>query len=130
MGGRLFVLRIAAAAILLPGAMTMPASAAEPSIPDNSASDSAPNRLPGDANTPTAPANDIEDARVTAQIRTALAGDKSLSALAHNVTIATNPQAVVLRGSVTPEEKDRVEALGSQYAGARQVIDQLLVKDR
>jgi osmotically-inducible protein OsmY len=129
MGGRILLVRIAASSILLASAMGMLASAAGPSIPDNSASDSAPNRLPGDASTPTAPADDIEDQRVTAQIRTALAGDKSLSALAQNVTIATNPQAVVLRGSVKPEEKDRVEALASQYAGTRQVINQLLVKD-
>jgi hyperosmotically inducible protein len=129
MHGNFFVLRVAAAAVLLPGAIAMLAEATEPSIPDNSASNSAPNLQPGDANTPTAASSDIEDARVTAQIRTALASDKSLSALAHHVSIATNQQAVVLRGSVKPEEKDRVEAVASQYAGTRQVLSQLLVKD-
>jgi osmotically-inducible protein OsmY len=85
--------------------------------------------VPQDAGTPTKPANDIDDRRVTAQIRTALVGDKSLSSLARNVGIATNQQAVVLRGQVTSGEKDRVEALASQYAGTRQVVSQLLVKD-
>jgi osmotically-inducible protein OsmY len=129
MRAKSIALRLVAAALLLAGVITLPAMAAEPSIPDNSASDSAPNLLPADASTPTAASNDIDDARVTAQIRSALAGDKSLSALAHNVTIATNRQAVVLRGSVKPDEKDRVEALATQYAGTRQVVDQLLVKD-
>jgi BON domain len=122
-----FVLEVAAAVVLLPAFMSMPAVAVEPSIPDNSASDTAPNLLPGDASTPTAPAHDIEDTRVTAQIRTALNNDKSLSAQAQNVTIATNPQAVVLRGSVKAEDKDRIETLAEQFAGTRQVVNQLLV---
>jgi hyperosmotically inducible protein len=129
MPSKMFVLRVVAAAALLPGAMAMPALSAAPSIADNSASDTAPNVLPGDGNTPTSPASDIEDARVTAQIRGALAADKSLSEAAHNVSISTNPQAVILRGSVNPGEKDRVEAVASQLAGTRQVLDQLLVKD-
>jgi hypothetical protein len=122
---------LVAAAVTLAGAIAMPtlAGAAEPSIPDNSPSDSAPNLLPADASTPTAASSDIEDVRVTAQIRSALTGDKSLSALAQSVNVTTNQQAVVLRGLVNPDEKDRVEALASQYAGTRQVVDQLLVKD-
>jgi osmotically-inducible protein OsmY len=122
-------LRIAAAAAIVAGAVLVPVLAAEPSIPNNSASNAAPDLAPGDANTPTAPATDLEDTRVTAQIRAALASDKSLSALAHNVTIATNKQAVVLRGSVKPADKDRIESVAAQFAGTRQVVDQLLVKD-
>jgi hypothetical protein len=120
-----------AAAVTLAGASAMPtlAGAAEPSIPDNSPSDSAPNLLPADASTPIAASSAIDDVRVTAQIRSALTGDKSLSALAHSVNVTTNQQAVILRGLVNPDEKDRVEALASQYAGTRQVVDQLLVKD-
>jgi hypothetical protein len=129
MHGNSIILGTVVVAVLLPGAMAMPAMAAAPAIADNSPSDSAPNLLPGDANTPTAPASDIEDARVTAQIRGAIAADKSLSDLAHNVSISTNPQAVILRGSVKAGEKDRVEALASQLAGTRQVLDQLLIKD-
>jgi hyperosmotically inducible protein len=122
------VVAVVAVAVLT-GVMPMVALAAPPTVPDNSASNAAPNVVPGDANTPTAPANDVDDARVTAQIRVALAADKSLSESAHNVSISTNPQAVILRGSVNPGEKDRVEAVASQLAGTRQVLDQLLVKD-
>jgi hypothetical protein len=129
MRAKFIALGLVAVAVTLAGAFAMPAGAAEPSIPDTSPSDSAPNLVPADASTPTAAASDIEDVRVTAQIRSALTGDKSLSALAHSVTITTNQQAVVLRGQVNPGEKDRVEALASQYAGTRQVVDQLLVKD-
>jgi osmotically-inducible protein OsmY len=83
--------------------------------------------MPQDANTPTAPAHDIDDDQVTAQIRSALLSDKSLSTHAHDVTIATNPQAVVLRGSVKPEEKDRIETLAEKFVGTRQIINQLQV---
>jgi hypothetical protein len=131
MRAKFIAVRLVAAAVMFAGAIAMPtlAGAAEPSVPDNSPSDSAPNLLPADASTPTTAASDIDDVRVTAQIRSALTGDKSLSALARSVTIATNQQAVILRGLVKPDEKDRVEALASQYAGTRQVLDQLLVKD-
>jgi len=44
------------------------------------------------------------------------------------VSIATNQQTVVLRASVRPEAKDRVDPVASQYAGTRQVLSQLLVK--
>jgi hyperosmotically inducible periplasmic protein len=129
MRAKFIAVGLLAAAVTLAGAVAMPAGAAEPSIPDNSPSDAAPNLLPADASTPTAASSDIEDVRVTAQIRSALSADKSLSALAHSVNISTNKQAVILRGQVKPDEKDRVEALASQYAGTRQVVDQLLVKD-
>ena len=126
---RFFGLGVVAAAVLLPGAMMMPALAADPLVASNAASDAAPPVLPEDASTPTAPGNDTDDQKVTAQIKIALAGDESLSPQAHEVSVATNQQAVVLRGSVLPGEKDRVESLAGQYAGARQVIDQLLVRD-
>jgi osmotically-inducible protein OsmY len=130
MNGKFLALEVALAAVLLPGALTMPAIAADPVIPSNAASNVAPNVVPGDANTPVAPAHDADDARVTAQIRTALASDPSMSMQARDVSIATNPQAVVLRGSVHPAEKDRIVALAGQYAGTRQVVDQLLIIDR
>jgi hyperosmotically inducible periplasmic protein len=126
---KFLALEVVAAAVLLPGAIAMPAIAAAPPIPDNSAADSAPNVVPGDASTPTAPAHDVDDTQVTAQIRSALKADKSLSRQAQEVAIATNQQAVTLRGSVKAGEKDRIESLAQQYAGTRQVIDQLLVKD-
>jgi osmotically-inducible protein OsmY len=127
---RFFPLKVAVAAVLLPGAMSMPAIAADPSIADTSASNAAPNVVPGDANTPIAPAHDVDDARVTAQIRTALASDPSMSLQARDVSIATNQQAVVLRGSVHPAEKDKIVTLAEQYAGTRTVVDQLMIMDR
>jgi hypothetical protein len=126
---RLVALEVVAAAVLLPGAMMMPALAADPVVASNAASDAAPPVMPEDASTPTAPGNDTEDQKVTVRIKIALAGDNSLSAQAHEVSVATNQQAVVLRGSVLPGEKDRIESLAEQYAGTRQVVDQLLVRD-
>jgi hypothetical protein len=128
MNTRFFALEVVAAAVLLPGAMTIPALAVEPAIPNNVASDEAPDMKPADATTPTTPANDIDDLKVTAQIKVALAGDHSLSPQAHEISVATNQQAVVLRGSVTAAEKERINSLAQQYAGARQVIDELLVR--
>jgi osmotically-inducible protein OsmY len=116
MNTRFFALEVVAAAVLLPGVMTMPAHAAPPVLPE-------------DASTPTTPGNDTDDQKVTVRIKIALAGDESLSQQAHEVSVATNQQAVVLRGSVLPGEKDRVESLAAQYAGTRQVVDQLLVRD-
>ena len=122
-------LEVVAAAVLLPGAMTIPVVAAEPPVSSNAASDAAPPVLPGDASTPTAPAHDVDDAKVTAQIKIALAADSSLSAQAHEVSVSTNPQAVTLRGSVMPGEKERIESVAGKFAGTRQVVDQLLVRD-
>ena len=122
-------LEVVAAAVLLPGAMSIPAIAAEPPVSSNAASDAAPPVLPGDASTPTAPAHDVDDAKVTAQIKVALAGDSSLSAQAHEISVLTNPQAVTLRGSVMPGEKERIESVAGKFAGTRQVVDQLLVRD-
>jgi hypothetical protein len=122
-------LEVVAAAVLLPGAMTIPAVAADSPVSSNAASDAAPPVLPEDASTPTAPAHDIDDAKVTSQIKIALAADSSLSAQAHEVSVSTNPQAVTLRGSVMPGEKERIESVAGQFAGTRQVVDQLLVRD-
>jgi len=59
MHGKFFVLPVAAAAVLLPGAIAMPAAATEPWIPDNSASNSALNLQPEGASTPSAASSDI-----------------------------------------------------------------------
>jgi hypothetical protein len=45
------------------------------------------------------------------------------------VSIATNGEAVVLRGAVSSDDKDRIEFLAQQYASGRQVINELTVKD-
>jgi osmotically-inducible protein OsmY len=129
MNTKFFALEVVAAAVLLPGALTIPVLAAEPVILNNVASDSAPDMKPADATTPTVAANDIDDQKVTVQIKIALAGDNTLSAQAHDVSVATNQEAVILRGSVSASEKERINSVAEQYAGARQIIDELLVRD-
>src|ERR1700722_10717001 len=126
---RFFALEIIAAAVLLPGAMAMPALAADPGILSNAASDAAPDMKPADDSTPTVAANDIDDQKVTVRIKIALAGDNTLSPQAHEVSVATNPEAVILRGSVSSGEKERINSVAEEYAGARQIIDELLVRD-
>ncbi len=126
---RLLALVVVTAAVLLPGAMTIPALAADPVIASNAASDAAPDMKPADANTPTVAASDIDDQKVTVRIKIALAGDNTLSPQAHEVSVATNPQAVILRGSVSSGEKERINSVAEQYAGARQIIDGLLIRD-
>jgi len=85
---------------------------------------------PGDANVPADPSNSPDDNRVTAQIRAALAADDSLSLSAKNVAVATNQQAVILRGAVSSgEDKERIETVAGQYAGARQVQSELTIRD-
>jgi osmotically-inducible protein OsmY len=46
------------------------------------------------------------------------------------VQVATNSDAVILRGVVEPTEKDRVNTLAQQFAGARQIMDELTVRAR
>jgi len=111
---KLLVPGIIAAAVLLPGALAAPTLAQQP----------------GDANVPTHPSNKFDDNRVTEQIRAALSADDSLSASAKNVEVATNQEAVILRGAVaTAEDKDRIETVAGQYSGARQVDSQLTIRD-
>ena len=126
---RLFALEVITAAVLLPGMMTIPAFAGGPLIASNAASDAATDMKPADGNTPTVAANDIDDQKVTVRIKIALAGDNTLSPQAHEVSVATNPQAVILRGSVSSGEKERINSVAEEYAGARQIIDELLVRD-
>lgn len=123
------VLSALTALLVYTAVIASPATAAQAAAADNSASNSAHERMPADANTPTAPADDLDDARVSAQIHAAVAGDKSLSVLARNITISSNPQAVVLRGSVASQDKERIESLAERFAGSRQVIDRLLIAD-
>jgi osmotically-inducible protein OsmY len=52
-----------------------------------------------------------------------------LSEEAKNVTVAVNPQAIILRGSVSSTDVDRIETLAEQFAGVRQVDNQLSVRD-
>ena len=71
-----------------------------------------------------------EDRQMTAQIRKAIVGDKSLSTYAHNVKIITRGGQVTLKGPVhTEEEKNAVAAKAAEVAGGQdKVTNQLTVK--
>ena len=111
---KLLVPGIIASAVLLPGALPEAAFAQQP----------------GDANVPTHASGRVEDSRVTEQILEALAADTSLAGSARSIDVATNQDAVILRGAVaTVEDKDRIETVAGQYSGARQVNSQLTIRD-
>jgi hypothetical protein len=55
--------------------------------------------------------------------------DVSLSSKDKNIVVATNSQAVILRGAVSATDKDRIETLAGQYAGARQLDSRLTIGD-
>src|ERR1700733_2822179 len=122
MSRRTVGLRFVVAAVLLQGAIALPAAAADPGT-NNSAGD----LKPADASTPTTAANDSDDRRVTEQIRQAVLPVKSFSELAQRVQIATNQSAVILRGAVRSAEVNKIETLAAQFAGTRQIDNQLTV---
>jgi len=70
---------------------------------------------------------DGESMLVSGQIRSALWGDPSLSALAKQIDILASPQAVVLRGPVAAGETSHIEAVAREYAGTRQIENHLTV---
>src|SRR5579859_6620283 len=66
------------------------------------------------------------DRELTAKIRKAVVGDKSLSIAAHNVNIAAQGGAVTLKGNVkSEEEKKAVEDKATQIAGDGKVNSEL-----
>jgi osmotically-inducible protein OsmY len=110
---RIVALGVLASAFILWGPLFNPALAMEPQ----------------DASVPTHASNSADDNRVTQQIKSALMADESLSPQGKRIIVATNSEAVVLRGAVSGTDKDRIETLAGQYAGARQVDSQLTVRD-
>jgi osmotically-inducible protein OsmY len=86
-----------------------------------------PHLQPQDTSVSTAPSNESGDLAVAAQIRTALNADQTLSADAKRITIVTNADVVILRGMVQTQEPDRIETEVRQYAGSRQILNQLTV---
>jgi osmotically-inducible protein OsmY len=73
--------------------------------------------------------NSPEDTKLTAAIRRAVVGDKSLSMMAKNVKIITANGVVTLRGPVkTDAEKATVEKLAQSAAGGAKIDNQLEVK--
>ena len=73
--------------------------------------------------------NKSEDIKITAAVRRAVVGDKSLSSTAKNVKIITTNETVTLRGPVkTAEEKEKIEQLAQSAAGNAKIDNQLEVK--
>jgi osmotically-inducible protein OsmY len=73
--------------------------------------------------------NSQEDVQMTAAIRRAVVGDKSLSMTAKNVKIITANGTVTLRGPVNnDEEKTKIAELAQSAAGNAKIDNQLEVK--
>ena len=72
--------------------------------------------------------NNKLDIKISADIRKAIVGDKTLSTYAHNIKIVTRGGMVTLKGPVrTDEEKSSVEAKAKEVAGADKVTSQVTV---
>ena len=73
--------------------------------------------------------NKSQDIKITAAVRKAVVGDKSLSSTAKNIKIITTNETVTLRGPVkTAEEKEKIEQLAQSAAGNAKIDNQLEVK--
>src|SRR2546421_2902691 len=73
--------------------------------------------------------NSQEDVKITAAIRRAVVGDKSLSMTAKNVKIITASGTVTLRGPVNNDaEKTKIAELAQSAAGGAKIDNQLEVK--
>jgi osmotically-inducible protein OsmY len=69
------------------------------------------------------------DRLTTQKIRKAVIADKDLSTYAHNVKIIVKDGQVTLKGPVrSDDEKQKVQDLASQVAGADKVTNELMVK--
>ncbi|AXC10890.1 hypothetical protein ACPOL_1544 [Acidisarcina polymorpha] len=69
------------------------------------------------------------DRQMTAKIRKALVADKKLSMYAHNVKIIVRQGAVTLKGPVhSDDEKQKIQDLAAQIAGADKVTNQITVQ--
>lgn len=79
--------------------------------------------------TPMDQGNSGAETKITATIRRAMMGDKTLSFTAKNVKVITVGTKVTLRGPVkSDEEKAAVEALARKTAGVTEIDNQLEVK--
>jgi osmotically-inducible protein OsmY len=108
-------------------AFALSAIAQETNAPDNTAKNKRDRS--GETQTSGDQSNNAEDIKISAAIRRAVVGDKSLSATAKNVKIITANEVVTLRGPVkTAEEKTKIEQLAQSAAGNAKIDNQLEVK--
>jgi hyperosmotically inducible periplasmic protein len=112
--------------VLVASAFTLSAFAEEKPAADNSAKNE--RDASGETQTSGDQSNSPEDIKITAAIRRALVGEKSLSMTAQNVKIITANGMVTLRGPVnTAEEKATIARLAKSAAGTAKIDNQLEV---
>jgi hyperosmotically inducible protein len=72
-----------------------------------------------------------EDRDISAKIRKAVVGDKSLSTYAHNVKIVSQNGTVTLKGPVrSSDEVQSIMAKATEVAGAGKVVNQMTVEPK
>jgi osmotically-inducible protein OsmY len=126
MNGKAFVGAMTATLLLCAAAQVASSPANGPPAADNTAANATDRH--SEMPTPVDQSNSADAIQVTANIRKAIVGDKTLSTSAHNVKIITNGNTVTLRGPVaTTAEKERITALARQFAPGKDVLDQLTV---
>lgn len=75
--------------------------------------------------------NSSAETKMTADIRSAIRANKTMSSRANNVTIITQNTKVLLRGNVDSEsEKTAIEAIARSHAGNQNVTSELVVRSR
>lgn len=122
---------VAAATVLALGACDRQASPHAASGQPPAADNTARNDRDRNAGSPT-PENQSEnetDRRITADIRKALVGNKSLSTNAQNCKIITKDGVVTLRGPVASQaEKDQIASVATGTSGVQSVVNELEIK--
>jgi len=106
---------------------TQPTKQTNPPASDNTKT----NQRDRNSNEPTADnaKNATNDRDIMQKIRKSVMDDKSLSTYAHNVKIISQNGKVTLKGPVrTSDEKDKIEKLATDVAGAGNVTDEITVK--
>jgi hyperosmotically inducible periplasmic protein len=101
---------------------------AQETKPDNSAKNERDRS--GETKTSGDQSNSSEDTKISADIRSAIVKDSSLTMAAKNVKIITTGGIVTLRGPVnSAEEKTKIEQLASAAANGARIDNQLEIKE-
>jgi hypothetical protein len=126
-GGALKNMKKITLSLLFASAFTFAAIAEEKPDADNTSKNERDRS--GETKTSGDQSNSPEDIKITAAIRRAIVGDKSLSMTAKNVKIITAEGMVTLRGPVnSAEEKAMIAKLAHSAAGEAKIDNQLEVK--
>lgn len=113
--------------LLVASAFTLSAVAEDAPAADNTAKNERDRS--GQTKTSGDQSNSPEDIKITAAIRRAIVGEKSLSMTAKNVKIITADGMVTLRGPVkSAQEKAMIAKLARSAAGKAKIDNQLEVK--